>query len=392
MPVLKIDNFEMLEPCNPSPAKKSQKERNMEQKIWKEFPEELFEAVAARLPITDVFRFRSVCKKWNSLLTSQTFPQKHAQIPRHGLWFYTINDKRERVGAMYDPSLQKWHHSTIPALPNELALVPVASAWGLVCFFDISSRGFCVCNPLTRSFKKLPAMSINVWTRFVVGMTLSGKRTSEGYKILFLRFDTEYEVYDSITSSWTRPGGMLSTVKMPMSLDLTTKSVSIDGTIYFPCSRPDGIASYDTETRVWKQFVIPAPPHLRDHALAECGGQLMLVGLQTEDTDLHLCVWELQMMSLAWYEVDRMPDTWWLEFPGEHVRNLKMTCFGNVDLLMLSLRSGDINQMVTYDIRSQEWLKVPGYIVPFVEKRQWKHEWIPIPCGTSFHPCLAASA
>ena len=68
-----------------------------------------------------------------------------------------------------------------------------------------------------------------------------------------------------------------------------------------------------------------------------------------------------------------------VEFPGEYAT---MTCFGNVGLLMLSLQSRDINQMVTYDIQSREWLKVPGYIVPFVEERQQKHQWIP--CGTSF--------
>ncbi|PIN11310.1 hypothetical protein CDL12_16091 [Handroanthus impetiginosus] len=392
----KSENLKMLEPGKPPPTKKARKERGrgkatattssneiMEEHIWREFPEDLFEAVIARLPIATFFRFRSVCRKWNSLLTSQSFSQQCAQVKQSQSWFYTITHENVNTGAIYDPSLKKWHHPTVPALPTKLIVLPVASAGGLICFLDIGHRSFYVCNPLTRSFKELPARSVNVWSRVAVGMTLNGDSASSGYKILWVGCEGEYEVYDSTKNSWTCPGSMPPNIKLPLALNFRSQAVSVDGTLYFMRSRPDGILSYDMKNGTWKQFVIPAPPHLTDHTLAECGGRIMLVGLLTKNAATCVCIWELQKMTLLWKEVDRMPNIWCLEFYGKHVR---MTCLGNKGLLMLSLRSRQMNRLVTYDLSSREWLKVPGCVLPRGRKRQW------IACGTAFHPCLTALA
>ncbi|KAL0335958.1 UNVERIFIED_CONTAM: F-box only protein 6 [Sesamum radiatum] len=112
-------------------------------------------------------------------------------------------------------------------------------------------------------------------------------------------------------------------------------------------------------------------------------GRIMLVGLLTKNAATCVCIWELQKMTLLWKEVDRMPNIWCLEFYGKHVR---MTCLGNKGLLMLSLRSRQMNRLVTYDLSSREWLRVPGCVLPRGRKRQW------IACGTAFHPCLTALA
>ncbi|KAI8018187.1 F-box only protein 6 [Camellia lanceoleosa] len=349
----KPGTFKMLEPSKPPHAKKSRKERNlgrladatssteiMEHQIWKEFPEDLYEAVIARLPIATFFR--SVCKKWNSLTTSHSFSQQCARVPQAQPWFYTITHENVNTGAMYDPSSKKWHHPTNPALPT---------------------KSFFVSNPLTQSFKELPARSVKVWSRVAVGMTLNEDSTSGGYKILWVGCDGEFEVYDSIKNSWARPGNMPSTIKLPLSLNFKSQAVSIDGTLYFMRTDPDGIVSYNMVTGLWKQFVIPSPLHLSDHALAECGGQIILVGLLTKNAAMCVCIWELQKMTLLWKEVDRMPNIWCLEFYGKHM-----------------------NRLVSYDVSSKEWLKVPGCTLPRGRKRQW------IACGTAFHPCLTASA
>ncbi|KAL0408480.1 UNVERIFIED_CONTAM: F-box only protein 6 [Sesamum radiatum] len=341
----------MLEPGKPPPTKKARKERNqgkatastsstenMEQDIWKDFPEDLFEAVIARLPIATFFRFRSVC---------QVAP------------------------------------SNCACLADQIDCVASGISRGLVCFLDIGHRGFYVCNPLTRSFKELPARSVKVWSRVAVGMTLNGKSASSGYKILWVGCGGEYEVYDSKKNCWTRPGNMPSSIKLPLALNFRSQAVAVEGMLYFMRSDPDGLVSYDSTTGIWKQFVIPAPPHLSDHTIAECGGRIMLVGLLTKNAATCVCIWELQRMTLLWKEVDRMPNIWCLEFYGKHVR---MTCLGNKGLLMLSLRSRQMNRLVTYDLSTGEWLKVPGCILPRGRKRQW------IACGTAFHPCLTAMA
>ncbi|KAL6969252.1 hypothetical protein U1Q18_028976 [Sarracenia purpurea var. burkii] len=388
----KPEIFMVLEPCEPPPAKKSRNEQNqgrivnaaistenMEQQIWKDFPEDLFEAVIARLPIATFFRFRTVCRKWNSLLTSHSFSQKCSQIPQSQPWFFTMTCDNFTIRSMYDPSLEKWHHSLLPNLPPESVFLPVASAGGLVCLLDISHRRICVCNPLTQSFKELPATLVGVSSRVTFGMTLNG----EGYKVLWLRYDGEYEVYDSIKNSWTGPGIVPPSVELPLSLNYRSQAVSIGGTLYFMCFHPDAVLSYDTLTEVWNHFLIPDPPHLHDRALAECGGRIMLVGLLTKNAATCVYVWELQKMTLLWKEVDRMPNIWCLEFYGEHVG---MTCLCNKDLLLLSLRSRQMNQLVTYNLLSGEWLKVPGC----TPTPGGKHQWVAI--GTAFYPCLTASA
>ncbi|KAI3720423.1 hypothetical protein L6452_21339 [Arctium lappa] len=387
--VMKDGEFKMSEPGKSPMSKRARKEQlpgklddgsssnaGMEA-IWREFPEDLYEAVIARLPISTFFRFRSVCQKWNSLLISSSFFLQCAQLPQTQPWFYT------NTGAMYDPVSRKWHHPTLPAIPTKSIILPVAAAGGLVCSLDIDRRSLYVCNPLASSFKELPGRPARVWSRVAVGMSLNEKSVSGGYRIMWVGSDGEYEVYDSTKNSWTCPGSMPACIKMPLSLNFRSQPVTVDRSIYFLRSNPDGLVLYDIETGVWKQFTVPAPLQLCDHTLAEGGGRIMLVGLVTKNAATCVCIWELQKMTLLWKEVDRMPNIWCLEFYGKHIR---MSCLGNRGLLMLSLRSRIMNQLVTYDISKKEWVKVPGCVIPHGGKRRW------IAAGVAFHPCLAAVA
>ncbi|CAA7396286.1 unnamed protein product [Spirodela intermedia] len=389
----------MVDPKNSPPAKKSRKNREkpfvagsssetmMEQRIWKEFPEDLFEAVVARLPIAAFFRLRSVCRKWNSLLDSHSFSQHCSELPPSLPWLYGITHESVGTGAMYDPSSRRWHHLSIPALPAKI-VIPATSAGGLLCFLDISHQKFYISNPLTRLFRELPPRSVQVWSRVAIGMTMdedsTGGSGDGGYKIMWLGCNGDYEIYDSRQDSWTRPSVISADITLPLFLNFRSQAVSIGHTVYFMRAEPDGIVSYNTESRVWRQFSIPVPPHVMDHAIAECGGRILLVGLLTKNAATCVCVWELQRMTLLWKEVDRMPNIWCLEFYGKHV---KMNCLGNRRLIMLSLRSRQMNRLVTYDVLSKEWRKVPGCVLQHGRrKKQW------IACGTSFHPSLTASA
>ncbi|KAL1533592.1 hypothetical protein AAHA92_33456 [Salvia divinorum] len=325
----------------------------MEDEIWKEFPEDLFEAVLARVPIAMVFRFRSVCRKWNSLVSCESFSQQCAQVKHAKPWFYTITNENFHMGSMYDPSLNKWHH---PSVPNERIMSPVASAGGLICLHDDDHIRFYVYNPLTRSCKELPA--------------------SEG----------DYQVFDSANNSWIRPGSMPQSVKLPLALKFSTsRAVLVEGTLYFMRSDPDGLLSYEVDTGMWRQYVVPNPHMgLSCQALAERGGRIMLVGLLTEGAASCVYIWELQMKTLLWKEVDRMPNVWSLELYGK--KNVRMSCLGDKALLMLSLRANHMSRLFTYDLSTQEWLKLPGCVLPTTRTR--KTQWIAL--GTAFHACLTA--
>ncbi|KAF8107930.1 hypothetical protein N665_0116s0133 [Sinapis alba] len=390
--------FKMLETVK-HPFKRSRKQKNqgksctevddgingnMDQELWQEFPQDLFEAVVSRLPVATLFQFRAVCRKWNSLIDSDSFTKYCTDLPQTVPWFYTITHENVNSGQVYDPSSKKWRHPVIPALPKKSIVLPMASAGGLVCFLDIGHRNFYVSNPLTKSFRELPARSFKVWSRVAVGMTLNGNSTSDGYKVLWVGCEGEYEVYDSLRNVWTKRGTIPSNIKLPVLLNFKSQPVATRSTLYFMLTDPEGILSYDMVSGKWKQYIIPCPPHLSDHTLAECGERLMLVGLLTKNAATCVCIWELQKMTLLWKEVDRMPNVWCLEFYGKHIR---MNCLGNKGcLILLSLRSRQMNRLITYNAVTKEWTKVPGCTVPRGRKRLW------IACGTAFHPSPTARA
>lgn len=388
----------MLE-ANMNPKKKLQIEKSsrilfaipnliskMEQEIWKDFPEDLYDAVIARLPIATFFRFRSVCKKWNSLVTSISFSRHFAEVQRIYPWFYAIvHDTTYGIdttngGALYDPSLKKWHHPSI-SVPRSKIFLTVASAGGLVCLLDINNRNFYICNPLIKSVKELPPRSVSLWSRVAVGMVLTENVANYGYKVVWLGCNGDHGIYDSVQNSWSRQGSLPQSIKLPLSLNFRSQTVCIGSTLYFVRTNPDGILTCDVATDIWKQFIIPLPLYITDHTLAVYGGKVMLVGLLTKNAATCVCIWELQKMTLLWKEVDRMPNISCLEYYGKHV---KMTCMGNQGMLMLSLRSVSTNSFITYDLCKKEWQKVPDCTLPLNGRKQ------SIACGTAFYPSPTA--
>ncbi|XP_066307866.1 F-box only protein 6-like [Miscanthus floridulus] len=368
---------------NREKAPSSNKTEVMQQEIWRDFPEDLFETVIARLPVAAIFRFRTVCQKWSSLLGSDSFSHQYSEAPRELPWFYTITHENANNNvAMYDPLLKKWHHSSVPLTPTKI-VIPVASVGGLVCLLDLSHRNFYICNPLMQSLKEIPPRSVQGWSRVAVGMVLNGRSSSDGYKVMWLGNDGTYEVYDSTKNMWSCPGTFPPGIKLPLALNFRSQPVAVGSTVYFMCAEPDGVLSCDVSTGIWRQFAIPLPLHLTDHTLAEFQGRVMLVGLLCKNAATCVCIWELQKMTLLWKEVDRMPNIWCLEFYGKH---MKMTCLGNSGLLMLSLKAKRMNRLVTYNLLKREWQKVPDCMLPCSRKKQW------IACGTAFDPVPCALA
>ncbi|XP_076934018.1 F-box only protein 6-like [Bidens hawaiensis] len=365
--------------------KQTESSKSLKEEIWRNFPEELHEIVLARLPLPSFFRFRSVCQNWNSLLNSNTFTLQYAQFMPPQPWFYIMHHQNGNTGAMYDPVSTKWYYIKIPKLLPariKMSVFPDASAGGLLCFNDNQSKNFYICNPLTNSFKELPARPKKFEAQPAAAMMLNKKSNNGGYgyQIMLVTTDGKYEVYDSIINKWACLGSMPDCISVPVTLGSVRrfKTVAANGLIYFLRSDPYGIVSYDMESRVWKQYLVPQPPLSRDLALVECGGRIMMVGLVTKSAASCVSVWELQKMTLLWKEVDRMPNVMSLEFYGKHVT---MSCLGNSGFIMLCLEYGTKRRLVTYDILKKEWLKVPncermGVVV----------------IGTAFHPSLTEVA
>jgi F-box domain len=375
---------------------KPSKSESMEVEIWKNLPEDLFEPVLARLPIVAIFRFHSVCSHWRGILTSKTFYERFQGVPRSYPWFYTVTHEDPSHGAMYDPSSSKWHRPTIPFLTEKEfqnenkntimgkgLVFPVASNGGLVCFLNLNHTHIYACNPLTSSYRELPPTNVPLWSRVSVVMASS----SDGYKIMWLGCTGKYEIYDSSQNKWTCPVPVPPSITLPLSLNFRSKAVSLGKTLYFMRGQPDGILTFDMDTGIWKQYVIPLPMSFTDCTLAESQGRILLVGLLTKNCANCVGVWELQRMTLLWKEVDRMPSELCLEFYGN---SLRMNCMGNHgDLVFLSLRSQRVNRLLCYDVVMRVWRKVPGYVNGLTGPTD-NGSWIS--CGTAFDPCPGAIA
>ena len=145
-------------------------------------------------------------------------------------------------------------------------------------------------------------------------------------------------------------------------------------------SNPDGLLSYYVDTGMWRQYIVSAPPYMNlyDYALAESRGKIMLVGLRKDDAASCVCMWELDMTTLLWKEVDRMPKIWC----GELYRKkyVTMSCLGNKAFLMLILTVNQMDRFFTYDLSTREWRKL--------YTRTQKSP--SIDAGSTFHPCLTA--
>ncbi|WJX16821.1 hypothetical protein P8452_06809 [Trifolium repens] len=365
--------FSLMEPIS---TKKSRREMNMkklsrvsyltevmEPQIWENFPEDLFKDVLARLPFATVIRFRTVCHQWNNLITSQSFSQQCVQVSQANPWFYINSENNYKDIAMYDPFLKRWYY------PNKFGIpaFPVSSAGGLVCFFGIFSRKLYVCNPLTQCLKTLSGGSIKRLGH--LGMTVN---EIGGYKVLRLDdYNSEYEIYDSVTKNWGHLGKLPEYI---MELDdISCNPVSIDDTLYFMHFGPEGIVSCNTSTGVWTQHLLQVPLDSSDIELAESGGQMMLVGLLTENDVTCVCIWELQKVTFLLKEVDRRQFS---EFQG---RPVGLSCLGNKGLLLCYLRSPNIC------VATRKWAKV---CLPYGRKpHEENHVYMR---GIAFQPCLTA--
>ncbi|KAK2453556.1 hypothetical protein QL285_001232 [Trifolium repens] len=345
----------------------------MKSQIWEKFPEDLFKDVLARLPFASVIRFRTVCHQWNNLITSQSFSHYCAQVSQANPWFYLIfgdskynaTFQKNNTKATYDSSTKRWYYSNTFEIPP----LPVSSAGGLVCSIDYFNQKLYVCNPLTKSVKKLPAGSI--MRQRHSGMTMN---KSGGYRVL--RFShSEYEIYDSGTENWGHIGSIPEYIVQPG--DYICNPVSIDDMVYFKYIGPERIISCNTSTGVWAQHFIQVPPPSFFLRLAESDGRIMLVGMLRENDARFVCIWEVQKVTFLLKEVDRFP------FSESYGILRGLTCWGNNGLLLCCLRSYTMYHIVTYNIATRKWVKVRfSYGRKLVEKNYV--------FGTAFQPCLTA--
>lgn len=310
--------------------------------IWSYLPEDLLDRTIAWLPLASFCRFRSVCKRWNSMVSTGCFLRLYNDIPTRESWILMFADPHYQFVFAYIPNQNKWLTLPLSFLPSDIYNVTVAG--GLLCFRLVEANGsssMCICNPVTRSWRKLPPM-IGRYYGNLVGMVV--EPDSIAYRIVVqtnhLMWDDRHllrtEVYSSMTNDWRIAG--------VSRVSFTTGSVYCNGVLYFMTWEApngeftcDGVSAYNVDQGMWKKVGAPTPFFYICPQLVECRGRLLMVGGFGEHNSITvgIRIWELQQSNMEWVVVETMPyqlSKHLLKRPGY----LLFNCVGHGDLIYLS--------------------------------------------------------
>ncbi|XP_024384400.1 F-box/kelch-repeat protein At5g15710 [Physcomitrium patens] len=350
----------------------------LQDRIWSGLPEDLIDRTLACLPVPSFFRFRSVCKRWNTLLKTNPFLELWSTVVSQQLWLFSIHVKHpsEMVAMAYSPSLGIWH--TVPVPQYLSKMYTLASAGGLLCSAAYTNRlaVVCVCNPLTTQWKHLPSM-LYIKRVHLLGMVVD--KVTRHYKIVVVGTQSRQdlvsntEVYESATGSWEITGRALGSFTSHRLVYCNGLFYNLSATRGWPVTLI--LHAYDIGQQSWREEIrsamllnFQAPP-----SLVECQGSLLIVGRISEDSHFAkpkaIRLWELREKETGgeWVEVVTMPPALLEEFCKEWTRPTHFRCRGLGSVIyFLSSRA------LMYDLSQKVWQWLPngpGYhydhVLPF---------------------------
>lgn len=337
---------------------------DMDARLWGNLPEDVVDRVLAWLPVSSFLRFQTVCKRWGSLMRSNSFLDVCAHIPSPGPYFFILSKRASWVFPVYNPASDKWHG--IPVKPPLRPSVPVAAAGGLLCYvagFDGHKTVGCmngydtllVCNPITNSWRELPPM-ICRRKPTLVGMLVD--KDARSYQVVVTgdysshgnRFSTE--VYDSNTRAW-RVGG-----PVPAGEEASHNVAVCQGHVYCLARGSKSLLSYSVEKDEWTKVATSRMPGFPDSRnLLEWRGEIVLVGKGVMRQMLSVYIWLLEQPTMKWREVGRLPQTISDLFPK--TRSECFYCSGHGDLLFFYRHNN--GQGLLYDLARKSWKWVARY-------------------------------
>ncbi|GLJ50509.1 hypothetical protein SUGI_1076240 [Cryptomeria japonica] len=184
------------------------------QTMWLDLPEHLIERILECLPVDCFFRFRAVCKIWNTLFSSQHFNS----IARNSQLFLILCPARTQLPSLiYSFFTRTWRNISLSFIPHDCPINFRGSTSGLlladinanVCF-GFNSPTLCVCNPLTQVYSTLPKM-ISV-SRIMAKAIVPARNNMDAYIVMVVGMTSTgtvlIEAYNSTTKAWKVAGSI----------------------------------------------------------------------------------------------------------------------------------------------------------------------------------------
>ncbi|KAA8547867.1 hypothetical protein F0562_004296 [Nyssa sinensis] len=327
----------------------------MEDNIWAMLPEDLLNEILARVPPFIIFRLRSVCKRWNSILLDNSFLKFHSQVPSHGPCVFTFwKNSHTPQCSVFSLPLKQWYRIPFTFLPK-WALWLVGSSGGLVCFSGLDGLTFktLVCNPLTQTWRALPSMHFNQQRQLIMVVD----RIERSFKVIatsdiYGDKSLPTEVYDSKFDFWSLHQ------TMPAVNLCSSKMAFCDSRLYLETLSPLGLMVYRLDMGYWEHIPAKFPRSLLDgYLVAGTQKRLFLVGrIGLYSTLQSMRIWELDHVKIVWVEISRMPPRYFralLRLSAE-----RFECFGQDNLICFT--SWTQGKGLLYDVDKKVWSWIVG--------------------------------
>ncbi|KAK7285830.1 hypothetical protein RJT34_20612 [Clitoria ternatea] len=290
-------------------------------------PDDLLERILAYLPIASIFKVGCVCKRWHEIVNSERFLWSLSHAVPQKPWYFMFTSCDEPIGFAFDPILRKWYRIELPCIATSNCLI--ASSCGLVCFMDndiTSGAELCICNPITRSYKKLEEPPGSKFSDYSA-LAISVSRESHSYNLAivkskqvpenFFQWDISIYIYNSEEATW-----LTSSTQVMMGWRGGDESVICNGVLYFLVystgggGRPENrhaLVAYDMSNHSSQGCLttsfVQVPCSLTCGRLMNLKEKLVMVGgigkLDRPDIIKGIGIWILN--DTKWEEVARMP-------------------------------------------------------------------------------------
>ena len=271
----------------------------MEAEIWQWLPEDLLFMILARLPIRVLGKMRTVCKQWNSLLSSRDALQ--VSVPNWSLHstpgfllqiFWDHDDDlggcwviEERGLGIYKVPFQNRNRIVLNSCKS-ISCISRCNRHGEILALSIGIPG-------TMNWRELPrprryhtyfhfnGMSFDSSTRRCI--LLLGIVTGRGGIVMC--------IYDSESNGWTA----FSTIVLHR-LQPCGRAIYSEGMFYWAVSRADRIVAFNNANRVWRQISLPERcRNIGPENLTGYDGQVMVVEHKEVDC---VRIWKLNKAKI----------------------------------------------------------------------------------------------
>ncbi|GLJ50511.1 hypothetical protein SUGI_1076260 [Cryptomeria japonica] len=340
--------------------------RIRKQIMWSDLPEHLMERILEFLPVDCFFRFRAVCKTWNTLFSSQHFNS----IARNSHPFLILCPSNTQLPSLiYSFFTHTWRTISLSFIPHELHC-PInfrGSASGQLLadisanfWFGYNSPTLFVCNPLTQTCSVLPEMAsvsrimgkailpvgnkMDEYTVMVVGMSSTGT--------------VVVEAYNSTTKAWKVADTIPDVV-------IRNENVFFFKGSLFGMTASGGIMAYNIEQGNTTIMAMPtADTHNLWARLVCCKSGVFVVGAIEENYCLQgVFMWKLVFEKMGeedykWEEIGKMPSSVCEEFRKSSNSNW-FECVGVGD--KICFRAHESMEILVYDVSKSSWNWLPMF-------------------------------